>query len=163
MWMYGIWHTKTPRSALIDVICVFDLRLYNTRIYNSHACLYHQQKIPMHWNICLYHTDMNRLNGMTLVSVVKVDIRHARGRLQYRLSESHIKLKSCEQNVVRNIYFSCQIILKICTEHGIDAVKRNFTQFAFKMCFGLQQPLASVGYQNMFSSIISAFMRIIKT
>ena len=74
------------------------------------------------------------------------------------------KLKPDEISFVQNAYFSCQIALKICAEHGsygsYTAVlyakfqndfpteqcvmgKRDFTRFEFKMCLGLTSCIAA--------------------
>ena len=69
-------------------------------------------------------------------------------------SESHLQFKYREISFVQNIHSSCQIVLKICTEHGNDTVvfcgkfqndfaaghkvidKRDFARFGFKVRFG---------------------------
>ena len=69
-------------------------------------------------------------------------------------SETHLKLKSCENSFVHNIRLSCLNVLKFCKGHGsITAVlcakfqndwithkwvmgEQNFTRFEFKMSFG---------------------------
>ena len=77
-------------------------------------------------------------------------------------SETNLKLKSRDFSFVQNIQFSCQIILKFCSEHGSETdvlcakfqndlrtgqwvmSKRDFARFVLKMRFGRIPSIATI-------------------